>query len=90
MSLTLQAPRPDFGLQYAARFQPQPQPQAADCSMPLSSEQAEALFTAGLDAAAIKAMASISPETRQRGTQLAQELCQILQMLPHQPSRLLP
>ena len=54
--------------------------------MLLSSEQAEALFTAGLDAAAIKAMASITPENRQRRTQLAQELSQFLQMLPHQPS----
>ena len=77
----MQATKPDYSQLYAGRFQ---LPNTG--RQPLSPEAAHAMCSTGLDAAATKAMASISPQNRQCRTQLAEELAVFLQSLPHQPS----
>lgn len=70
---------PDYQQIYAAKFSHQHNTPAQQ----LDAESAATLYHAGLDAAAGKAMASISPQNRQRRSQVRDELSQHLAALPY-------
>ena len=79
-SMPLQAPIiPDYQQIYAAKFSQL----AHHVPEQLTPVAAAELYDSGLDAAAATAMASITPQNRQRRSQLQQELNQHLQSLPY-------